>query len=113
MNPVFLTVVLLAVGVLGLYGMWRTHLALGRLCALYARRFCAKRGLDVRRVRWRPQLEPSGLKTEFTLVQLDCVDTQRQRRLVCLTVWAFGVRGAVVDEPYPDSYTAHWPEVAV
>jgi hypothetical protein len=113
MNPVLVIVALLVVGAAGIYGMWRTHLALNHLCAFYARRFCAKRGLEIRRVRLQPGREPSGLKTEFTLVQLDCADPQGQRRLVSLSVWAFGVRGTVGDEPYPDSYDAQWPEAAV
>ena len=110
MNLVLLIVAFLVVGAAGLYGMWRAHLALNRLCAFHARRFCTKRSLEIRRVRWQPELEPSGPKTESTLVQLDCIDAQGCRRLVCLSVWAFGVRGPVGDEPYPDSYDVEWPE---
>jgi len=50
------------------------------------------------------------LKTESTRVQLDCFDAQRQRRLVLLLVWPFGVRKLLSDEIYPESYDSEWPE---
>lgn len=56
------------------------------------------------------EFEPSGVKTEFTLVQLDCFDTQKQRRLVLLRVWPLGVRKLLSDEKYPESYDEQWPE---
>lgn len=51
-----------------------------------------------------------GVKTEFTLVQLDCFDSQKQRRLVLLLVWPLGVRKLVSDEVYPESYDSQWPQ---
>lgn len=53
-------------------------------------------------------MEPGG-KTPFTLVQLDCLDAQQNRRLVLLSVWPFGVRKLINDEPYSDSYDSQWP----
>jgi hypothetical protein len=67
-------------------------------------------GLEARRVRCQPAFERSGVKTEFSLVQLDCLDAQKQRRLVLLLVWPFGVRKLVSDEIYPDSYDSQWPQ---
>jgi hypothetical protein len=49
------------------------------------------------------------VKTEFTLVQLDCFDAQKERRLVLLRVWPLGVRKMLNDETYPDSYDEQWP----
>ena len=100
-----------------LYAHYVTHILLGRLCVRYARRFCGRSGLEVRRARWQPEFErradgSRGVKTEFTLVQLDCLDAQRQRRLVLLSVWPFGVRKTVSDESYPDSYDSQWPQCA-
>lgn len=86
------------------------HFALDRLCVRQAQRFCRRRGLKVCRCRWRPELEPSGIKTEFTLVQLDCLDLLQQRRLVLLSVWPFGVYTLVSDEEYPDFYDEQWPQ---
>ncbi len=94
-----------------LYAFWVTHILLGRLSVRHARRFCSRSGLEFRRARWRPEFEPSGVKTEYTLVQLDCLDAKKQRRLVLLSVWPFGVRKKVSDEPYSDSYDNQWPQV--
>lgn len=108
-----LLIVALVVGIPAvLYAYWVTHIMLGRLCVRHARRFCSRSGLEIRRARWQTEFEPSGIKTEFTLVQLDCLDAQNQRRLVFLSVWPFGVRKTVSDEPYPDAYDSQWPRVA-
>ena len=101
-----------------IYLLWMVHRALDRVCVRHAQRFCRQRGLEVSRVRWQMEFErrpdgTRGVKTEFTLVQLDCLDAQKQRRLVLLSVWPFGVRKTVSDEPYPDSYDGQWPQVAV
>ncbi|MFO0887675.1 MAG: hypothetical protein U0790_00865 [Isosphaeraceae bacterium] len=50
------------------------------------------------------------MKTEFTLVQLDCTDSRGERRLVHLLVWLFGIRRLVRDEAYPDTSEDEWPE---
>ena len=95
------------------YLLWVVHLTLGRICVRHAKRFCRRNGLGVCRARWQPAFEPSGgkrVKTEFTLVQMDCLDAQKQRRLVLLLVWPFGVRKMVSDEKYPDSYDEQWPQ---
>lgn len=117
MIRVLLIVALVVVGIPAvLYAFWVTHIMLGRLCVRHARRFCSQSGLEFRRARWQPEFErrpdgSRGVKTEFTLVQLDCLDVQKQRRLVVLSVWPFGVRKTVSDEPYPDSYDSQWPQV--
>lgn len=112
MTRVLLIVAFVVVGIpAALYAFWATRILLGCLCVRYARMFCCRSGLEFRRARWRPEFERSGIKTEFTLVQLDCLDAQRQRRLVLLSVWPFGVRKTVSDEPYPDSYDSEWPQV--
>ena len=112
--------VIIALAVAGIPAMlaalWGTHILLGRLCLRHARRFCRRTGLQVSRARWQPEFERRrgrgrGAKTEFTLVQLDCLDGRQQRRLVLLSVWPLGVRKTVKDEPYPDSYDDRWPEV--
>jgi hypothetical protein len=52
----------------------------------------------------------TGAKSEFTFVQLDCVDAQQQRRLVLLLVSPFGVRKLESDAIYPESYDSEWPQ---
>jgi hypothetical protein len=103
-----------AIAVIGipvsLYLFVIVHRILGRICVSHASRFCARGGLAVQRARWQPQFDSSGVKTEFTLVQLDCVDSAKQRRLLLLSVWLFGVRNTITDEAYPDSYDSEWPQ---
>jgi hypothetical protein len=97
-----------------MYVLWVVHCTLDRICARHAKRFCKRNGLAVQRVRWQIEFERRsdgrrGVKTENTLVQLDCVDAQKQRRLVLLSVWPLGVRKLVSDEIYPESYDSQWP----
>lgn len=112
MMRVLLIVALVVLGIPALvYLLWVVHCTLDRVCVRHARRFCRRSGLEIRRVRWQPEFEPSGVKTEFTLVQLDCFNVQKQRRLVLLSVWPFGVRKTVSDEAYPEPYDSQWPQV--
>jgi hypothetical protein len=95
--------------------LWAVHRALDRVCVGHARKFCRRHGLEVSRVRWQMEFErradgSRGVKTESTLVQLDCLDSQKQRRLVLLRVWPLGVRKLVRDEIYPESYDSQWPQ---
>lgn len=117
MLEVLLIVVLVVVGIpASVYLLWAVHVALDRVCMRHAQDYCRRNGWDVCRARWQPAFEPSGakmIKTEFTLVQLDCLDAQKRRRLVLLLVWPFGVRKTVSDEPYPDSYDSQWPQESV
>jgi hypothetical protein len=113
-----LRVLLIIVGVViyipvSMYLFWVVHCTLDRIIVKHARRFCIRRGLEISRVRWQPAFEPSGgkrVKTEFTLVQLDCLDAQKQRRLVLVLAWPLGVRKLVSDEIYPVSYDSQWPQ---
>ena len=113
MTRLLLIVAFVVLGVLALgYLLWVVHCGLDRVCIRHARRFCNRRSLDIRRVRCQPAFEPSGIKTEFTLVQLDCLEGQNQRRLVLLLVWPFGVRKLLSNEIYPESYDSQWPQNA-
>ena len=99
------------------YLLWVVHRILDRVCVRHARRFCKRHGLEVSRVRWQMEFERRsdgrrGAKTEFTLVQLDCFDSQKQRRLVLLRVWPLGVRKLISDEIYPESCDSQWPRNA-
>jgi hypothetical protein len=105
--------IVFAVGLM--YFGYFVHCTLNRICAWHARRFCRRHGLEVSRVRWQIEFERRpdgrrGVKTEFTLVQLDCSDGQKQRRLVLLRVWPLGVRKLLSDEIYPESYDSQWPQ---
>jgi hypothetical protein len=86
------------------------HRTMVKICVRHARKFCDRKGLKVNRYRWQPAFDRRGVKTEFTLVQLDCLDAQKQRRLLVLAVWPLGFRKIASDEPYPDGYDEKWPE---
>jgi hypothetical protein len=114
---VLLIVVLVVVGLPAMmYLIWQIHCTLDRVCVRHARRFCKQHGLEISRVRWQMEFErradgSRGVKTEFTLVQLDCLDGQKQRRLVLLRVWPLGVRKLLSDEKYPELMTVSGPKM--
>ena len=111
-----LILMLVVVGIpASLYLIGVVHCTLDRVCVRHARRFCTKNGLEICRVRCQPAFKLSGgkrVKTESTLIQLDCFDSHKQRRLVVILVWPFGVRKMVSDEKYPESYDEQWPQNA-
>lgn len=109
-RTVLIIAFLLIGGAALIYVAWLVHCLLNRVCIRHARKFCKKMGLDPQRARCQPAFEESGVKTEFSLVQLDCLDAKKQRRLVLLLVWPFGVRKLVSDETYPDAYDSKWPQ---
>ena len=88
---------------------WFVHGVLECLSVSHGQRFCRRRGLQANRVRWRPAFDTSGVKTEFTLIQLDCFDPRKQRRLVTLLVWPFGVWQQVSEGAYPEPDDGEWP----
>lgn len=108
--PLLWRIVLVAVAFpIMCYTMWTMHNLLGRWTVCHAQRYCRRMGLTVQRTRWQPEFEPSGMKTEFTLVQLDCLDTGQQRRLVLVSAWLFGVRMLISNEAYPERDDLNWP----
>ena len=103
-------IVLIMGGVLVLPLFYAVHCGLDYCCVRHAKRFCRRKGFDVCRFRWKPAFNNRGIKTEFTLVELDCFDVQKERRLVRLLVWPFGVRRVLIDDMYPDNYDIEWPQ---
>jgi len=105
--------IILAVVVLGIpaliYLLWLVHRTLDRCGIAYARRFCTRRGFAVQRSRSGMAFDQTGVKTEFTIVEVDCLDARQQRRLIRVLVWIFGIRRVLSDELYPDSYDQQWP----
>ncbi len=99
------------IAVVALPLMYAIHCGLDRCCLIHARRFCRRKGLEVRRSRAGMAFR-SGLKTEFTIVELDCLDEQKQRKLIRLLVWVFGIRKVLTDEIYPSSYDEQWPQTS-
>jgi hypothetical protein len=50
------------------------------------------------------------VKTEFSIVEMDCLDAQKERKLIRLLIWIFGIRKALIDD-YPESATENWPSL--
>ena len=96
-------IVIVAAAILALPLLYAVHCALNYCCLRHARRFCRKNGPSVSRWRFGPAFDQSGIKTEFTLVEVDCLDSQRQRRLIRLVVW-IGIRKVLNNENYPASH---------
>jgi hypothetical protein len=110
MSRLLLILVFVVVGILGLLLMYAVHCALDYCCVRHARRFCRRNDLEVCRSRAGMAFDQSGVKTEFTIVELDCLDGQKQRKLVRLLVWVFGIRKVLNDEKYPESFDEKWPQ---
>ena len=112
-HALYASALLLAACVVGLpafmYLFYAVHLTLSRVCVRHARRFCVRHRWTMRKARWAIAFDEGGVKTEFTVVQLDVVDAEGQRRLIELLTWPFGVRRVLGDEPYPDQDNDGWP----
>ena len=95
-------IVFIVVGILAVSLLWWVHCSLEFCYVKLARRFCVKRGLTPSRWRCGPAFDDTGVKTEYSIVQLDCVDSQEGRKLVELLVWIFGVRKVLRIEGFPE-----------
>jgi hypothetical protein len=91
-------------GILALPLFYAVHRGLNYCYLTHARRFCRQHGFAISRWRCGPEFNQSGVKTEFTVVELDCFDGQKQRRLVRLLVWLFGIRRVLSDDKFPESH---------
>jgi hypothetical protein len=84
----------LACVVLGLPAFYLVHRGINRCCLAYARRYCRRHNLSISSTRSAPEIGKSGFKTENTIIELDCTDSDQTRQLVRLVVWLFGIREA-------------------
>ncbi len=79
------------------------HRGLEHCYLWFGSRFCKKRGLAVSRSRCGPTFI-GRVKTEYSIVELDCADPQKGKTLVRLLVWIFGIRKVLSIEPFPEKY---------
>ena len=98
--------VMIAMGIAVLPAFYFVHRTLEYCYFLHARRFCRKHGFKPGRWRCGPAFDKTGIKTEFTILEIDCVDVQGQRKLIRLLIWIFGIRKVLADEKYPESLDA-------
>jgi len=81
--------------------MWYVHCGLERCYVHFGQRFCKNRGLTISRVRCGPEFEDSGVKTEYSIVEFDCINAEGVRQLLKLRVWIFGVKKVLSIDNYP------------
>lgn len=100
-NPVLIMLMIVA-GVLALPMYVLVHRGVNYCCLVHASRFCRRNNFELTRWRCRYEFDRSGVKTESTVVELDCLDASGERRLLRLRVWLFGVRSMLSNEPYAE-----------
>lgn len=92
-----------------IYLFWLVHRSLENYCYVpHARKWCRRNGLEPRSWKCEIALDKSGVKSELSIVELECIDGNGQRRLVRLLVWLTGVKVVLsieppMDEPDDDS----------
>ncbi len=101
-------ILILAAAVVSLPLFFLVHWGVEYCCHLRARKFCRKNGLRVLRFRIGPAFDPSGIKTEFTLVELECLDGQSEQKLVRLLVSVFGIRKVLFNGRPQDDTSSGW-----
>jgi len=94
-------IAIVVAGILFVPLMWWVHCGLERCYVCFGSRFCKKRALAISRCRCGPEFEDSGVKTEYSIVEFDCLTPDGVRQLVKLRVWIFGVRKVLSIEEYP------------
>lgn len=95
------TIVAIVACVLALPLFVFVHVWLERCYVAYACRYCKKHGYVVSRNRCGPLFDKDGIKTESSLVEIDCRDQHQRRVLLRLKVWAFGVRQVLSSGDFP------------
>lgn len=79
-------------GVLSIPLLGYVHYALERHYVRIGVRYCTKHGYEISRCRCGPEFDDRGVKTEYFIVEFDCISTQGTRQRVKLRVWILGVR---------------------
>ncbi len=95
-------VVLIVCGVITIPLFWWVHCGLESWYVRLGRSFCTRRGLTPSRWRCGPQFDDAGVKTEYSVVEIDCDRPEEGRQLVRLLVWIFGVRKVMSIGPFPE-----------
>jgi hypothetical protein len=85
---------------LALYLFYAVHRALDACCFWHARRYCDRNRLKINRSRLGPEFDKTGIKTEFTVIDIDCADAQENRRFIRVVVWPFGIRAVLRNEQW-------------
>ncbi len=95
------TIAIIMAAVLALPLFVFVHVWLERCYLAYARRYCKRHGYAVSRYRCGPLFDKDGIKTEYSLVEIDCLDRNQRHTLLRLKVWAFGVRQVLSVDDFP------------
>ncbi len=103
----------IVVGILALPLLVFTHGWLERCYVAYAMRYCRKHGYVVSRCRVGPLFDEDGIKTEYSLVVIDCLDQNQRHMLLQLKVWAFGVSQVLSADDFPTEHSGEEPKVVL
>jgi len=99
---VLMVVIIVVAGIVALPAFYAVHCGLTYCYLQHAHRFCRKNGYELLRWRCGPAFDKSGVKTEFSVFEIDCRDAHGERKLVRLLLWLFGIRKVLCDEKYPE-----------
>ncbi len=80
--------------------LWWIHCLLELWYVWLGRRFCIKHSLTPSQWKLKPAFTDSGIKTEYTFVELFCIHPENGKFRVRLLVWIFGVHAILSIEPF-------------
>jgi hypothetical protein len=103
---VLLAAVIVVLSVPAIFLCYGVHCALVKYCYLpHARRWCVKNGYSVVGQQAFCAIGPSGVKSEYTGFELECLDRDQRKRFVVLLVGLLGVKRVVSSADAPMSET--------
>ncbi len=92
---IFLIIIVIVSGAL----LVLVHILLERFYFFYARKFCLKNGYSISRYSVAPWCD-DGIKTEYSIVNLDCLNDKNERKIVNLLAWVFGIHKVLSIDDY-------------
>jgi hypothetical protein len=101
MQWILWSLLIIVVGLCAILSLALVHWGLQQLYLFYARRFCQKVGLTPLHSRSGPAFDVFGMKTEFTIVEVECRNADQSIKIIRLLVWIFGVRRVLKPEQPP------------
>jgi len=92
-------ILIIVIGILAIPSLFFVHCILEYSYLAYARRYCRKHGLTFLKYRCAPWFENS-MKTEYSLVEVVCLNEQKQQQLIRLLICFFGIHKILSIEDY-------------
>ena len=100
--PIFVLAVLaIPIGIISMPLFALIHNFYNYRCLRHAQKYCLSHDLKMSRYIVSPAFE-NRIKTEDSIVEMDCTDAQGKRRYIRMLVWPFGFIKILSDEPFPE-----------